>query len=260
MSPEQAKGRNADQRSDIFSFSAVLYEMITGRSTFDGETVTDVIAAVLKQDGSGGALFWQRADGSGTADELAERPPGPGYGPTAVSPDGKTLLFRSGINGGDIWKLSLEGAHEPESLISSVSDQRDGYFSPDGRWIVYTSSETGQPEVFVQPFPPTGEKHKITSTGATAPLWSPDGKQILYTSFTGPVRQLLSVDVRTQPSFGFSNPIELPIDNIAARGSMLRPYDIAPDGKEFVVIIPDSDVPAMQTQIHITLNWFEDLK
>ncbi|PYS34403.1 MAG: hypothetical protein DMG14_29565, partial [Acidobacteria bacterium] len=50
MSPEQAKGRAADQRSDIFSFGCVLYEMITGRTTFEGETVTEVIASVLKQE------------------------------------------------------------------------------------------------------------------------------------------------------------------------------------------------------------------
>src|SRR5262245_12227949 len=50
MSPEQAKGRSADQRSDLFSFGCLLYEMITGRVTFDGETVTEVIASVLKQD------------------------------------------------------------------------------------------------------------------------------------------------------------------------------------------------------------------
>jgi eukaryotic-like serine/threonine-protein kinase len=50
MSPEQAKGRTADQRSDIFSFGCILYEMITGRTTFDGETVTEVIASVLKQE------------------------------------------------------------------------------------------------------------------------------------------------------------------------------------------------------------------
>src|SRR5262249_45105133 len=50
MSPEQAKGRSADQRSDIFSFGCVLYEMITGRLAFEGETVTEVIASVLKQE------------------------------------------------------------------------------------------------------------------------------------------------------------------------------------------------------------------
>src|SRR5262249_3825126 len=50
MSPEQAKGRNADQRSDIFSFGCVLYEMLTGRTTFVGETVPEVIASVLKQE------------------------------------------------------------------------------------------------------------------------------------------------------------------------------------------------------------------
>src|SRR6185503_14213730 len=50
MSPEQAKGRAADHRSDIFSFGCVLYEMITGRLTFEGETVPEVMASVLKQE------------------------------------------------------------------------------------------------------------------------------------------------------------------------------------------------------------------
>jgi len=124
------------------------------------------------------------------------------------------------------------------------------------------SVESGQPEIYVEPFPPTGSKYQITTTGGMSPLWSPDGKQIFYIGITGPQRQLSSVDVHVQPSFGFANPTKLPIGRIATRPTMNRPYDITPDGKEFLIVYRDSnafEAPA-QRQIRITLNWLEDLK
>jgi len=212
---------------------------------------------------SGGTLFWQRADG-GAAEELAKpkETVEAGYSSSAVSPDGKTLLLRAVANAGDVWSLSLDGDHKTKSLISDQQNQSQAYFSPDGRWIVYMSIESGQPEIYVQPFPPTGSKYQITRTGGMSPLWSPDGKQIFYIGITGPQRQLSSVDVHTQPSFGFANPTKLPIDRIASRGAMNRPYDVTPDGKEFLIVYRDSNAferPA-QRQIRITLNWLEDLK
>jgi Tol biopolymer transport system component len=216
---------------------------------------------------SAGILFWQRADG-GAAEELAKPQEssvgggGGGYVSSAVSRDGKSLLLRAGVNGGDVWSLSLDGDRKTKSLISGEQSQSQAYFSPDGRWIVYTSVESGQPEIYVQPFPPTGAKYQITTTGGMSPLWSPDGKQIFYIGISGPQRQLSSVDVHTQPSFGFANPAKLPIARIASRNTMNRPYDITPDGKQFLIVSRDSNAfeqPA-QRQIRITLNWLEDLK
>jgi dipeptidyl aminopeptidase/acylaminoacyl peptidase len=213
---------------------------------------------------SGGTVLWQRADGNGAAEELTkpkETVEG-GYSSSAVSPDGKILLLRASANAGDVWSVSLDGDHKTQSLISGQQNQSQAYFSPDGRWIVYMSVESGQPEIYVEPFPPTGSKYQITTTGGMSPLWSPDGKQIFYIGITGPQRQLSSVDVHTQPSFGFANPTKLPIGRIASRAAMNRPYDITPDGKEFLIVYRDSnafEAPA-QRQIRITLNWLEDLK
>jgi len=212
---------------------------------------------------SDGSLFWQRADGTGTAEQLAKTQ-GPGsYTPNSVSPDGKTLLFRAFMNAGDIWSLSLDADHKQKSLISGEGNQTHAYFSPDGRWTVYASVEPGQaPNLFVQPFPPTGAKYQITTTGAISPLWSPDGKQIFYMGSSGDTRQLSSVDVHTQPSFGFANPTKLSIDKIPQRVGTVRQYDITPDGKQFLIVYRDSITPdqPLQTQIRITLNWFEELK
>lgn len=208
---------------------------------------------------SAGSLFWQRADGTGAAEELA-KPQGQGsYTPNSVSPDGKTLLFRAAD---DIWSLSLDGDHKPKSLISGEGNQVHAYFSPDGRWIVYVSVEPGAPQLFVEPFPPTGAKYQITTNGGASPLWSPDGKQIFYIGSRGDTRQLWSVDVHTQPNFGFANPTKLPIDKIVQRANSVRPYDITPDGKQFLIVYRDSSTPDQpsQQQIRITLNWFDELK
>jgi len=103
---------------------------------------------------SDGTLFWQRADGTGAAEELAKPEQEGAYYPNAVSPDGKTLLFRSSVNAGDIWSLPLDGDHKPRSLISGSGNQFAAYFSPDGRWIVYASTEAqlASAEIYVQPF------------------------------------------------------------------------------------------------------------
>jgi len=211
---------------------------------------------------SNGTLFWQRADGTGAAEELAKPQEQVGYVPNSVSPDGKTLLLGAPANGGDIWTLSLDGDHNPKSLISGEANQSQAYFSPDGRWVAYVSAESGQPELFVQPFPPTGAKYQITTTGAISPLWSPDGKQIFYIVASGDTLQLSSVDVHTQPTFGFANPTTLPIDKTAPRGNLVRPYDITPDGKQLLIVYRDSNAPdkPAQTQIRITLNWFSELQ
>src|SRR5262249_11317483 len=146
--------------------------------------------------------------------------------PSSVSPDGKTLLFFAGKSLAllNTWSLSLDGDHKPKSLISGDESQFGAYFSPDGRWIVYESVKSGLPEIYVQPFPPTGAKYQITTPGGASPLWSPDGKQIFYLGIglgaggtSGPTLQLSSVDVHAQPSFGFANPTKLPIDKIAFR-------------------------------------------
>jgi hypothetical protein len=158
--------------------------------------------------------------------------------------------------------LPLAGDRKASPLISDTGSQYAPYFSPDGRWVVYGSAETGATQIFVQPFPPNGTKYQITTTGGLAPLWSPDGKQIFYISLNGPLRQILSVDVHTTPSFGFANPAKLPIEKIDSRNNFVRPYDITPDGKRFVVVLGETGASERppQTEMRITLNWFRELQ
>src|SRR5262249_2035985 len=137
--------------------------------------------------------------------------------------------------------------------------------SPDGRWIAYESNEGGEMDIYVQPFPPTGPKYQLTTTGAIFPLWSPDGKQIFFIQGQSGIGRIVSIEIQTQPSFTFGKPTPLPIDGILTNGlaGMPKGYDITPDGKQFLVMLPQSEAESntrQLQQIYVTLNWFEELK
>ena len=233
--------------------------------TRDGQRV------VFQSDRDGdAALFWQRADGSGSAERVAklEQKQASLYSPDFWSLDGKTVIFSSsfGGNGASISSVSIERDAKPKVLIDAPSKRDDSSsISPDGRWIAYESSEGGQLDIYVQPFPPTGPKYQLTTTGAIFPLWSPDGKQIFIIQGQGGIGRILSIDVQTQTSFAFGKPTPLPIDGILTNGGagMPRGYDITPDGKQFLVMLPPSEAESntrQLQQIYVTLNWFEELK
>jgi eukaryotic-like serine/threonine-protein kinase len=150
-------------------------------------------------------------------------------------------------------------------LIDTPS-KRDVFakISPDGHWITYESNETGQTEIYVQPFPPTSAKYQITTTGGAFPMWSPDGKQIFFIQARTGIGRISSIDVQTQPSFVFGKPMPTPIDGILANGAAGAPrgYDVTPDGKFLVMLSPaEAEASTRQIQqIYVTLDWFEELK
>jgi hypothetical protein len=174
---------------------------------------------------------------------------------------------------GAVWIYDLSGASAIRRLTFDRADYpvwtRDGQrviFQSYTAGNVYTSNESGRSEIYVQPFPPvSGVKYQITTMGGFAPLWSPDGKRIFYLgpSCGGPSPSLISVDVRTQPTFAFANPAKLPVVILSLRpGGNIRSYDITPDGKQFLILTSSSESsekPA-QLQLRITLNWTEELK
>jgi serine/threonine-protein kinase len=223
----------------------------------DGER----IAFQSDREGAPG-IFWQRADGTGTAERLTKAEPGVAHVPESWAPDGKRLLFsRAKGDQVSLWFLSLpEGKTEPFNGAHSTR-LMNAVFSPDGRWIAYGSDESGSDAVYVQPFPATGAKFQISrgDVGHHA-LWSRDGKQLFYIPRPG---QFVVVNVTTHPSFSVSAPIPAPRAFIIGNAQTSpRNHDVGPDGR-MIGIVPrgqDPTTPAFLPQIDVVLNWFEELK
>jgi len=156
-----------------------------------------------------------------------------------------------------MWTLAPDGDRKPKPLLSTdTKDFRRPSFSPDGQWMTYSSNEeNGLFNIYVQPFPPTGAKYKISSKdGGDSPLWTPDGRQIVFA--TG--RRLMAADVQTRPGFTFTEPKPLPIEIESTAG---RPYDITADGKQFLVMqLAEEQGVKTSPQINMALNWFQELK
>jgi serine/threonine-protein kinase len=238
------------------------------RLTFGGNNSLPVWSAdsqrVLFQSDREGevGIFWQRADGTGVAERVTKPEAGwTSSRPDASASDGQTFLFTA-LKSGDasIWSYSLRD--KKATLFSDApSWQQSPSFSPDGRWVAYVSEEAGR-KVYVEPFPPTGAKFLITKDGGNHPVWSPDGRELIFMNDTinG---QLYSVAISTQPSLTFGNPVALPIKGFVQRVGSWRDYDISPDGKQFLVMLPPgtaSSDASQALQIQVVLNWFEELK
>jgi Tol biopolymer transport system component len=208
-------------------------------------------------------IFWQSADGTGTAERLTKADSGTTHIPDSWSSDGKSFSYTV-VKGSDsaVWIFS------PQDKKSTVFAEKTGAFisrsafSPDGRWLTYQSTETGQNEIFVQPFPATGAKFPIATGGW--PFWSPDGGELVYNPGGG---QMGFVGISTKPTFSFTQPTILTrLLGLVSRPPLsdVRAWDFAPDGKRILGAADIAEQTASGTllaqQIHVILNWFSELQ
>jgi len=126
-------------------------------------------------------------------------------------------------------------------------------FSPGGEWIAYVSDESGRSEVYVRPYPPAaGAQWRLSSSGGREPMWSPDGTELFYRV----QNKMMAVAVQTRPSFSHGTPEELFEGEYMSR-SYVSAYDVHSDGDRFLMV---ASGPAQSQQIHVVLNWSEELK
>jgi dipeptidyl aminopeptidase/acylaminoacyl peptidase len=208
------------------------------------------------------AIFWQRADGNGPAERLTRPEKGQDIA-EAWSPDGDTLLFSTSVNPREfaLRQLTLHDRKVmPVAGVTSGAEPQSG-FSPDGRWIVYSTSWYGRGGggVFVRPFPVTDVVYRIGS--GVSPFWAPVGKSLYFVSVPG-LDAFSFVNITTEPTFEVSEPSMVPRPPITGGGALLpRAYDAAPDNQHLVVVAGQATQgnPAAP-QIQFVLNWFDDLK
>ncbi len=197
-------------------------------------------------------LYWKPADGSGEAEQLTSSE----YlqKPFSWTPDGMVLAFseQNPQTNSDIWVLRLEGDRTPEPFLRTPFSEAAPSFSPDGRWIAYTSDESGRPEIYVRPFPGSGGKWQISTGGGIAPQWAANGRELFYLNGD----QMMVVPVTTENSFQPGTP--RPLFTHVHPGGPPPNYAVAHDAQRFVMLQPTE--PEMEPQINIVLNWFEELK
>jgi serine/threonine protein kinase/Tol biopolymer transport system component len=136
-------------------------------------------------------LMQKLASGAREADVLFDDPFD--KEPTSLSPDGRFLLYarRTTINQPQSWVLPLNEGKQPRELTQTRA--RFSFFSPDGRWVVFDSLQSGRVEIYLAPFPGPGRTVQISNSGGFNPRWRADGKEILFMS--GPDNKLMSAKV-----------------------------------------------------------------
>ena len=213
------------------------------------------------------SLYWMPADGSGAPERLTTAEEGTSHWAGSWSPDGETLLFnvqRELATDWDIWTLSIDD-RETQSLHDTPETIYMGAeLSPDGQWLAYGAGPRSTAvDIYVEPFPPTGSRRRISQNGGYWPLWSPDGDRLFYRPAASSAGiTLRSVDIVTEPAFAFSNEQTLPIEGFNVV-SYYRDYDITPDGERLVMVFPADQTEGGESsrpQITVVLNWFDELQ
>jgi len=149
-------------------------------------------------------IYWKAADGTG-ADEKLGSLPNRGLIPWSWSSDGKTLVTGEVTPGtsSNIGAVSMEDDHEWRPVLEENYDEGQPEISPDGRWMAYSSNESGNYEIFVRPFPEVDKgRWQISTATGDSPLWSPDGRELFYRSGDA----VMAVAVETEPVFKAGKP------------------------------------------------------
>jgi serine/threonine-protein kinase len=204
-------------------------------------------------------VFWQSADGSAPPERLTSETDLQQEWPTSFSPDGKLLLVgvynwsdTSPANTvSDIFVLPLAGERTLRPFLQTPDEENDAHFSPDGRWVVYWSNESGGRQIFVRPFPGPGPRWQISAEGGVEPHWSKNGRELFYRQGD----KMMTVDVEMKPTFRPGRP------RMLFEGRFLdnARYDVSPDSQRFLMIKPDP-AESGPAHVNVVLNWFEEVK
>jgi serine/threonine-protein kinase len=175
----------------------------------------------------------------------------------AVSPDGHSVVMyvSSSKTGNDLFAASLDGEKTLRTLVQTPFNETAAALSPDGRWLAYHSNESGPFQIYVRPYPKVEQgRWQVSTDGGTAPLWSPDGRELFYVATDG---HLMAVPVTLSSSFTWGKAAQL-FDtrpyNVSEQG---RNYDVSHDGQRFVVVKNPS---GSDSRLQVVENWIEEVK
>jgi serine/threonine-protein kinase len=209
-------------------------------------------------------MFAARSDGAGKPQPLTQSKNV--QSPWSFTPDGRQLTFMdlSSKSGWDLWTVPIQSdgaglrAGKPEVFLQTPASERSPALSPDGRWLAYSSDESGTNQIYVRAFPDKG-KWQISNSGGIYPMWSRNGHELFFE--TTDSRIMLAPYTVKGDSFAADKPLLWSDRRLAgvtaraARGS--RNVTIAPDGKRFAALMPAAE--QAQNQVVFLLNFADEL-
>jgi serine/threonine protein kinase/Tol biopolymer transport system component len=199
-------------------------------------------------------INWVPADRSGQIVTLFTGRPGYRLKPLSMTPDGETLLVsvQQAPNGHiDLATLTVGLSPRLSPLLAEPYSERDGRLSPDGRWLVYQSDESDEPQILLRPFPAVTTARYVVSAGfGQVPVWSRDGQEIFYRTADGTMMSV-PVDGNRTPVHGTPVPV-ISAPNTLRDANMGPTYDVSPDGRRFLFVkAPELDIRTLAV-VH---NW-----
>ena len=175
---------------------------------------------------------------------------------TDWSRDGRFLLYRAisttPTADVDIYAVALDGHPTPVPIVKTAFDERNARFSPDGRWVAYQSNESGQQEVYVQPFDGAGERQRLSTDGGVQPQWRADGSELFYLALDGSM-MAVPMSQASGASLQAGAPVRLFQTHLGAvQGMPLNSYIAAADGQRFLLDLLVDQHPG---PIAVIVNW-----
>ncbi|MEP7065606.1 MAG: protein kinase [Gemmatimonadota bacterium] len=164
-----------------------------------------------------------------------------------TSPDMRNVVYQLDTLGADIYYHGLNGDTTPHPVSNDIKAvETMPRVSPDGRWIAFTTDESGRNEVVVQPFPGPGGRVQVSASGGSEPVWSRDGRKLFYRGDG----HLMAARLSTTPSFAVAARDTLFADLYQGAPNPHANYDVMPDGTHFIFL-----KAASEGSMTIVLNW-----
>jgi len=224
--------------------------------TPDGRSVVYVAAL----DSAPPAVWKKKADGSTPAVQVW-RVPGRTIAEAAYSNDGQWLVYRVNVSpaNGDVYAVRPGRDTVPIPLLTGPFNEMGAAISPDGRWLAYTSNESGRPEIFVRPFPNTADgRWQVSTAGGGAARWAHGGRELFYEAPSG---DMMVVSLVPGSTFAPAAPRRLFPFGVGLVSSNVVPlYDLTPDDRRFVMVrLAEVNQAPGAGQLVVVDNWFEEL-
>jgi dipeptidyl aminopeptidase/acylaminoacyl peptidase len=205
--------------------------------------------SIVYPSGPEGSMVLHRKPSNGTGE--AEALQGMGS-PFSWSAGYVTYFTTHPDTSDDIYVLPIDGDGGPRPFLRTEAIEHESSLSADGKRMAYVTEESGQAEVYVETFPRSGERWRISPSGGCQPIWRRDGRELFFLALDG---TLMAVPIQTRPRFEAGDPEPL-FQTHAQVWAARNSYSPTRDGQRFLVNV-DPEIAVWKTAV--VLNWREAL-